>query len=261
VQLLLEQSQKHSVLLFHTWARHYAQVIDAENAGPVQAQDSGLIREIMVTLDDRFVDEALVERARSGEAGWSTAEILRAQADRLVALDRDSLPDPHRWQASSHRVLKCAEDLGSTANHCGSLLASSHRIVRCSEDLDSTANHCGSLLASSHRIVRCSEDLDSTANHCGSWLASDGVSSASDNLETAEKILQQALSIAQSQGALAWELRTTTSLAQLWQRQHRYREALDLLTPIYQRFTEGYATPDLRTVRRLLDELNRQLKL
>ena len=100
-----------------------------------------------------------------------------------------------------------------------------------------------------------------TLKTCGSWLASDGVSSASGNLETAEKILQQALSIAQSQGALAWELRSATSLAQLWQRQHRYREALELLTPIYQRFTEGYAIPDLRTVRRLLDELNRQLKL
>jgi len=213
LQLLLEQSQKHSVLLFHAWARHYAQVIDAENAAPVQAQDSGLIQEIMVTLDDRFVDEALVERARSGEAGWSTAEILRARADRMLAADRDSLPAPHRWQASSHR------------------------------------------------FAGCSEDLDSTANHCGSWLSSDDVSSASDNLETAEKILLQALSIAQTQGALAWELRSATSLAQLWQRQHRYREALELLTPIYQRFTEGYATPDLHKVRSLLDELNRQLNL
>jgi hypothetical protein len=201
------------VLLFHTWARHYAQVIDAEHAAPVQAQDSGLIREIMVTLDDRFIDESLVERARSGEAGWSTAEILRAQADRRVAEDRGSKSGPLRWQASSHRVLQCAEDWGSTHNHCGS------------------------------------------------WLASDDVSSATDNLETAEQILQQALSIAQSQGALAWELRSATSLAQLWQRQHRYREALELLTPIHQRFTEGYATPDLRKVRRLLDALNRQLNL
>jgi hypothetical protein len=56
-------------------------------------------------------------------------------------------------------------------------------------------------------------------------------------------------------------LRSATSLAQLWQRQHRYREALELLTPIHQRFTEGYATPDLRKVRRLLNELNRQLNL
>jgi predicted ATPase/DNA-binding winged helix-turn-helix (wHTH) protein len=211
LQLLLEQSQKHSVLLFHTWARHYAQVIDAEHAAPVQAQDSGLIREIMVTLDDRFVDEALVERARSGEAGWSTAEILRAQADRRVAEDLRCSDGRLREQARSHNGLG---------------------------------------LSPLHQY---------TAQTCGSEPAREGVSPATDNLETAEQILQQALSIAQSQGALAWELRSATSLAQLWQRQHRYREALELLTPIHQRFTEGYATPDLRKVRRLLDALNRQL--
>jgi hypothetical protein len=48
-------------------------------------------------------------------------------------------------------------------------------------------------------------------------------------------------------------------LAQLWQRQSRHREALALLTPIHQRFTEGYATPDLRKVRLLLDALHEQL--
>ena len=73
-------------------------------------------------------------------------------------------------------------------------------------------------------------------------------------------LLAQAATIAHQQGALAWELRSATSLAQLWQRQNRCREALDLLNPIYQRFTEGYATPDLRKVRLLLDELGRQLR-
>jgi predicted ATPase len=44
-------------------------------------------------------------------------------------------------------------------------------------------------------------------------------------------------------------------LARLWQRQGRYRQAHELLAPIYQQFTEGFATPDLMNVRRLLDEL------
>jgi predicted ATPase len=74
-------------------------------------------------------------------------------------------------------------------------------------------------------------------------------------LKEAEALLQQSLTIARSQGALAWELRSATSLAQLWQRQSRSQEALDLLTQIYQRFTEGYATPDLRKVRLLIDDL------
>ncbi|WP_339495858.1 ATP-binding protein [Pseudomonas sp. RA_105y_Pfl2_P56] len=174
LHLLLEQAQKHSVMLFYTWARHYAQVIDADSATPMPLQSSGLVREVMVTLDSGFVDDALLERAQSGAAGWSTAEILRARADRLLA-----------------------EESGCSGG----------------------------------------------------------------NTRQAEEVLQQALSIAQTQGALAWELRSATSLAQLWQRQNRCREALDLLNPIYQRFTEGYATPDLRKVRSLLDELSSQLRV
>ena len=89
----------------------------------------------------------------------------------------------------------------------------------------------------------------------GSEPAREGASPVNANVQEAEAILQQALSIARSQGALAWELRSATLLARLWQQQSRHREAVDLLTPIYQRFTEGYATPDLRNVRELLDEL------
>ena len=195
LQLLLEQSQKHSVLLFNTWARHYAQVIDTQTSTPVPKDSSGLIREIMVTLDDRFVDDALFERALSGDAGWSTAEILRARAAALLKDDPDCLDGALREQARSLRNFGC------------------------------------------------------TQNPCGSKPARE------EALKEAEALLQQSLTIARSQGALAWELRSATSLAQLWRRQSRCQEALDLLTPIYQRFTEGYATPDLRKVRLLIDEL------
>jgi predicted ATPase len=93
---------------------------------------------------------------------------------------------------------------------------------------------------------------------CGSEPARESARSDTAETREAEQILQQALTIARSQGALAWELRSATDLAQLWQRQSRHREALDLLSPIYQRFTEGYATPDLRKVCRLLDSLREQ---
>ncbi|MGB5825075.1 MAG: hypothetical protein WBH22_01430, partial [Pseudomonas mandelii] len=77
--------------------------------------------------------------------------------------------------------------------------------------------------------------------------------------EMAEEVLLRALNVARHQGALAWELRSATSLAQLWQRQGRHQQAHELLTPIYNRFTEGFATPDLSKVRRLLDELHGHL--
>jgi predicted ATPase len=166
---LLDQAQKHSVLLFYTWARHYAQVIDSAEAHLPLQPGVGLIKDIMVTLDGSFVDDALLQRADTGTAGWSTAEVLRARADALLAEDCP---------------LKT---------------------------------------------------------------------------EAAEAVLIRALNVAKHQGALAWELRSATSLAQLWQRQGLYQQAHELLAPIYNRFTEGFSTPDLSKVRRLLDELHGQL--
>jgi predicted ATPase/DNA-binding winged helix-turn-helix (wHTH) protein len=165
LRLLLQQAQKHSVLLFYNWAQHYAQVIGGTDVRATAHQSVGLIKDIMVTLDSTCVDDDLLERAQNAAADWSTAETLRARAQALLATD-------------------CP--------------------------------------------VRAA---------------------------TAETLLLKALDVAKAQGALAWELRSATSLAQLWQRQGQPRRAHELLATVYQRFTEGFATPDLMTVRRLLDEL------
>jgi predicted ATPase len=66
---------------------------------------------------------------------------------------------------------------------------------------------------------------------------------------------QQGLDWARRQGALSWELRCATSLARLWRDQARSREARALLAPVYDRFTEGFETADLRTAKALIDEL------
>jgi predicted ATPase len=71
----------------------------------------------------------------------------------------------------------------------------------------------------------------------------------------AEGLLIQSLEMARQQSALAWELRTATSLARLWVTQHRFGEARDVLAPVYDRFTEGFDSPGLKTARQLLDEL------
>jgi len=175
LRLLLEQAQKHSVQLFYNWAQHYAQVIGGTGVKVVPLPGAGLINEIMVTLDTGCVDEALVLRANTGAAGWSTAEILRARALALMAQDQPT------------------------------------------------------------EAAACSR------------------------VETAETILIRALNVARSQGALAWELRSATALAQLWQRQGKRLQAHELLSPIYERFSEGFATPDLVNVRQLLDELQGHL--
>src|SRR2546428_429496 len=72
---------------------------------------------------------------------------------------------------------------------------------------------------------------------------------------TAEEHFREALAMARGQDALAWELRIATSLAGLWHRQRRSREARTLLAPVYRRFTEGFGTADLTTARALLHTL------
>jgi len=73
--------------------------------------------------------------------------------------------------------------------------------------------------------------------------------------EAAEELYRKALSIAQEQEAKLWELRAAASLARLWQDQGRRTEAYALLAPVYDWFTEGFGTPDLKDAKSLLDEL------
>jgi predicted ATPase len=79
------------------------------------------------------------------------------------------------------------------------------------------------------------------------------VRGASGDATMAEDHFRQALDSARRQGALSWELRAATSLARLWNGQNRRTEALALLQPVYDRFTEGFDTPDLKAAKALLD--------
>jgi adenylate cyclase len=71
----------------------------------------------------------------------------------------------------------------------------------------------------------------------------------------AEASYQRAIDIAQMQQAKTWELRATTSLARLWQRQGKIQEAKQALSEVYAWFTEGFDMLDLREARGLLNDL------
>jgi predicted ATPase len=88
----------------------------------------------------------------------------------------------------------------------------------------------------------------------GELLLSEG---GPDAAEAAEDYFGQALDWARRQGALSWELRSATSLARLWRDQNRTRAAREILAPVYDRFTEGFETADLRTAELVLDGLRR----
>jgi len=53
-----------------------------------------------------------------------------------------------------------------------------------------------------------------------------------------------------------FELRATTRLVRLWHSRGKITEAGDLLAPVYDWFTEGFDTADLKDAKALLEELS-----
>jgi predicted ATPase len=86
----------------------------------------------------------------------------------------------------------------------------------------------------------------------GELILSEG---ALDAATVAEDHFTQALDWARRQGALSWELRSATSLARLWRDQNRAKAAREILASVYDRFTEGFETADLKAAKLLLDGL------
>jgi len=74
-------------------------------------------------------------------------------------------------------------------------------------------------------------------------------------VRTAETLFAESLNWARRQVALSWELRTSLGMGRLLHRQGRPDEAYRLLAPVYQRFSEGFATADLVTARTFLDDV------
>jgi predicted ATPase/DNA-binding winged helix-turn-helix (wHTH) protein len=69
----------------------------------------------------------------------------------------------------------------------------------------------------------------------------------------AEEHFLDSLDWARRQGALSWELRTSTSLSCLQHDQGRIAEARNLLQPVYDRFSEGFETADLKAAKAHLE--------
>jgi tetratricopeptide (TPR) repeat protein len=73
--------------------------------------------------------------------------------------------------------------------------------------------------------------------------------------ELAEADFREAIALAQTMQAKAWELRATISLARLLASQGRRNEARAMLATIYGWFTEGFDTGDLKDAKALLEQL------
>jgi predicted ATPase len=71
---------------------------------------------------------------------------------------------------------------------------------------------------------------------------------------SAQECLEEAMTLARRQSALSFELRAGLALAGVWINRGEVWRAHDLIAPIYNRFTEGLATPDLILARRMLEQ-------
>lgn len=77
--------------------------------------------------------------------------------------------------------------------------------------------------------------------------------------QKAEDCFEKALYIARYQDARSWELRAAISLSKLMITQHRHDAAYKLLKPIYEWFTEGFATEDLIEAKNIINNLRGEL--
>jgi predicted ATPase/class 3 adenylate cyclase len=95
--------------------------------------------------------------------------------------------------------------------------------------------------------------FEAEANHIAGQIT---LLSSEPNAAKAQAYFERALQIARQQQAKSWELRAAMSMARLWRNQGKRQEARDLLAPIYDWFTEGFDTRDLKEAKALLDSLS-----
>jgi len=166
-ELLLTRSEEHGFFIWHAYGKAYQAALGVAShtskAKPDLPNMGALLFETVATLKENLADDAILTRGEQGLGGWSTPELLRVRAKRLLA--RQGPP------------------------------------------------------------------------------------------ERAEALLLRSLDCARRQGALSWELRSSITLAELWQSQSRSDAALELLSAVHDRFTEGFATADLIRSASLLTEL------
>jgi predicted ATPase len=73
--------------------------------------------------------------------------------------------------------------------------------------------------------------------------------------DEAEAALRASIGCARQQGAKSWELRAAANLATLLEKRGEHEAARQVLSPVYEWFTEGFDTRDLIEAKQVLDRL------
>jgi predicted ATPase len=181
-------------------------------------------------LIDHSTRHALMHWRAHGACYQAALAIKRGDVITGSRLLRDGLNEVGDSRLASHSVLMI-----ETLGHAGQVLAGFDELGEAIERPEETEERW--LIA---ELLRIKGEL---------LLLQDTQEAATE----AEGHFRQALDWACRQGALSWELRAATSFARLLCQQGRSADAVALLQPIYDRFTEGLDTVDVKTARALLD--------
>ena len=87
----------------------------------------------------------------------------------------------------------------------------------------------------------------------GEFLAHDN---PNEGFDAARSSIHRALDVARGQNARSLELRAAISLAHLWSERGDSRKAHGILFPVFEQFTEGFNTPDLRQAQAFLHKVS-----
>ena len=165
--------------------------------------------------------------------GWAVA--ARGQVEMGIAEMRQGLMSSHPTGAGARRSYFLAL-LGEAYGHTGQAEEGLSVLAESLDLIEKTGVRTWE--AESHRVK-------------GDLL----LVQSSQNQAEAEACFNRAIDVARRQSAKSPELRAATGLARLWQAAGKTAEARELLAPVYDWFTEGFETADLKEAKGLLEEL------
>jgi tetratricopeptide (TPR) repeat protein len=197
-----------------------------------------------IALADRHVKSLREHARRYALPLWRE---LARMFEALLAVSRDDI-------VGGLRLLRAGFD------EFGELMPTYNR-VKFQSDIAEALGHAGKiadgLIVAEQAIERCEQTNER-------WLFAELLRIKGDLLldkgsatTKAEDSFREALDWARRQGALSWELRAATSLAHLLRDQRGCAEAIAVIEPVYNRFTEGFATTDLANAKILIDHMHR----
>jgi class 3 adenylate cyclase/predicted ATPase len=190
-----------------------------------------------------FADELVALAGEKGAAGWKSMGLLQ-QCDVLVSAGKASVT-----VQGITAGLTALRSTGTTTYVPWGL----SRLARAHADLGLLDDAWRSVDEAMKAVEVTKERMfEAEINRVAGEIA---LMSPKRDAARAQVYFEHALAVAREQQAKSWELRAAMSMTRLWRDQGKRRQARGLLASVYDWFTEGFDTLDLKEARGLLDTL------